>query len=100
HRAPFRSRRRREEARFFEASKRRYLDKFCGVRLRGEKNDYRTHCRGDACSNFAPANLIRIKDPDAHSLPPPPTGPITIAPCVTAGTGEPLVSCIMPTYNR
>ena len=38
----------RKRARF-EASRRRYQDKFCGARLRGEKTDYRAHCRGDAC---------------------------------------------------
>ena len=27
---------------------------FCGARLRGETSDYRAHCRGDACPNFAP----------------------------------------------
>ena len=61
HRAPFTTRRRVEEARRFEASKRLYQNKFCGARLRGEKTDYREHCRGDACANFAPASLIEIK---------------------------------------
>jgi O-antigen biosynthesis protein len=60
HRDPFTLRRQRDEARFFESSKRRYQDKFCGARLRGEKSDYRVHCRGDACPNFAPANLIQL----------------------------------------
>src|SRR5262249_52940257 len=55
YRAPFTVRRRREEALRFEASKRRYQDKFCGRRLRGERGPYRSHCRGDACPNFAPA---------------------------------------------
>lgn len=63
HRAPFTARRRREEARRFEAVKRLYQDKFCGARLRGEKADYRAHCRGDACPNFAPAQLIKIQCP-------------------------------------
>jgi glycosyltransferase involved in cell wall biosynthesis len=75
-RAPFTARRAREEAARFETNKRRYQDKFCGARLRGEKHDYRAHCRGDACPNFAP----RVN--------------------VVATTGEPLVSCIMPTFNR
>lgn len=38
-------RRQREEALWFEASKRRYQNIFCGARLRGEKTDYRPHCR-------------------------------------------------------
>src|SRR5213075_2798170 len=63
HRSPLTKRRRLEEARRFEASKRLYQNKFCGARLRGEKTDFRSHCRGDACPNFAPANLIEIKRP-------------------------------------
>ncbi len=100
HRAPFTPRRRSAEAQRFEFSKRRYQDKFCGARLRGEKTDYRTHCRGDACPNFAPTALIESK----KALPvlqakvglsgPPVTEPVSITP------PAPLVSCIMPTYNR
>ena len=133
HRAPFTSRRRREEALRFEASKQRYQDKFCGARLRGEKKDYRVHCRGDACPNFAPKELIRIKEISASSTPhpgnilePESAGPIdsqqdksrpeAAAPFIdeqesrnrtAAPTGvevtqqsDPLVTCIMPTYNR
>ncbi|HWS54790.1 MAG TPA: glycosyltransferase [Pyrinomonadaceae bacterium] len=62
-RAPFTARRREEERRLFEINKRRYQDKFCGARLRGEKTDYRRHCRGDACPNFAPPESIRIHLP-------------------------------------
>jgi glycosyltransferase involved in cell wall biosynthesis len=88
HRAPFTARRAREEAARFEFSRRRYQDKFCGGRLRAEKTDYRDHCRGDACPNFAPPPLIEIKRPfrnfaTASLLP-----------------QAPLVSCIMPTANR
>ena len=103
HRAPFTSRRRFEEARRFEASKRLYQDKFCGARLRGEKTDYRDHCRGDACPNFAPPNLIEIKRPlatvtEASSLKP--FSPTPGANSVAISTDAPLVTCIMPTYNR
>jgi len=76
-RAPPTARRAREEAARFEASRRRYQDRFCGARLRGEKKDYRQHCRGDACPNFAPRAVE----------------PVHVA-------GEPLVSCIMPTFDR
>jgi glycosyltransferase involved in cell wall biosynthesis len=99
HRAPFTPRRKMEETRRFEANKRRYQNKFCGARLRGEKTDYRAHCRGDACANFAPPKLIQLKQPL-------PTTPAEIGPlAVTASqlitvASEPLVSCIMPTYNR
>ena len=59
-RAPFTARRREGERRLFDANKRRYQDKFCGARLRGEKDDYREHCRGDACPNFAPPAFVRL----------------------------------------
>jgi glycosyltransferase involved in cell wall biosynthesis len=79
-RAPFTARRAREEAARFEANKRRYQDKFCGARLRGEKSDYRQHCRGDACRNFAP----RVNAPTP----------------IGTTTENSLVSCIMPTHDR
>jgi glycosyltransferase involved in cell wall biosynthesis len=102
HRAPFTARRRREEARNFEASKRRYQDKFCGGRLSRTKTDYREHCRGDACPNFAPSSLIELKrsfavvasqPQSAPAVPAEITSPITVA-------ADPRVSCIMPTSNR
>lgn len=127
HRAPFTARRRREEALRFAASKQRYQDAFCGARLRHEKSDYRSHCRGDACKNFAPVELIALHRP----LPAPPvhvepalftppeaqTGeaqrdaqasgsahttvqPNTVQTVCVTPPHEPLVSCIMPTYNR
>ena len=103
-RAPSTKRRRLEEARRFEASKRLYQNNFCGARLRREKTDYRSHCRGDACANFAPANLIEIKRPfavvpdgisAARSAP-----AIISSPVATVSTDAPLITCIMPTYNR
>jgi glycosyltransferase involved in cell wall biosynthesis len=90
HRAAVPVRRRIAEAQRFDASRQRYQDKFCGARLRHEKADYRAHCRGDACPNFAPASLITIARR-------PPGGTATIAPAAVA---EPLVSCIMPTCDR
>jgi O-antigen biosynthesis protein len=77
-RAPFTTRRAREEAARFETNKRRYQDKFCGARLRGEKHDFRQHCRGDACPNFAPRASVSVP----------------------AMSAAPLVSCIMPTFDR
>jgi glycosyltransferase involved in cell wall biosynthesis len=104
HRAPFTHRRRAEEARRFEASKQLYQDKFCGARLRGEKTDYRAHCRGDACANFAPPNLIEIKRPLSiiPEASPAISDSVTIAnvPLVTIANDVPLATCIMPTYNR
>jgi glycosyltransferase involved in cell wall biosynthesis/GT2 family glycosyltransferase len=87
-RAPVTARRQREETARFQASRRRYQDKFCGGRLRGIKHDYRRRCRGDCCPNFAPAHLIGVRGlrpPQAASAGPP-----------TA----PLVTCIMPTADR
>lgn len=95
-RAPFTARRRLGEARRFETSKRLYQDNFCGARLRREKADYRSHCRGDECPNFAPAELIQIRrhlperTPD---LDPPPVFGLQ-------ESSGPLVSLIMPTCDR
>ncbi len=106
HRAPFTTRRKTEEARGFEASKRLYQDKFCGGRLRGEKRDYRSHCRGDACPNFAPAKLIEIHRPcggkeEDYSRKGAKAQRNAKEEVVTvSGVNEPLVTCIMPTYNR
>jgi glycosyltransferase involved in cell wall biosynthesis len=89
-RAPVPEQRARDESAAFEASRRRYQDKFCGARLRGEKTGYRQHCRGDACRNFAPrANDAPVANPT----------PIAI-PAATPSDDAPLVSCIMPTYDR
>ena len=93
YRPQFSARRRLEEGRRFEASKKLYQDKFCGARLHGEKKDYREHCRGDACPNFAPADLIEIKRALPLSTP-------TVFSTQFVEVSEPLVTCIMPTYNR
>lgn len=136
HRPPLTAQRRSDETRYFEASRRRYQDKFCGTRLRGEKTDYREHCRGDACPNFAPPTLIKIKQFPPTETPVitgtgapviigtagvPPTflephspdlkapllsEPNAVAPVAAVTSplaqvgSEPLVTCIMPTYNR
>ncbi len=98
YRSPFTARRQREEALRFEASKRRYQDKFCALRLRGEKSDFEPHCKGEACPHFAPINLIEHKRPLPSPVPSvertPPPSILQVAP------SDPLVSCIMPTYNR
>jgi glycosyltransferase involved in cell wall biosynthesis len=94
HRPPHTARRAREEARHFTTSKQLYQDKFCGARLRGAKADYRDHCRGDACPNFAPAGLVRPVAP----LPPAPPAPP--ARTVARRTRDPLVTCAMPTCDR
>lgn len=94
HRAPFTRRRQTEEARRFVQSRQLYQDRFCGARLRGLKHDYRQHCRGDACPNFAPAPLIAIRRPLTQSAPRTRQEPrVEVA-------ESPLVTCIMPTRNR
>lgn len=101
HRAPVTARRQHDEAQFFESSKRRYQDKFCGARLRGEKSDYRVHCRGDSCPNFAPAGLIPITNQTPAALPVRPRPHECVKPSeLEIVTEEPLVSCIMPTCDR
>jgi glycosyltransferase involved in cell wall biosynthesis len=125
YRSPMTGRRRRDEALSFEASKRRYQDKFCGARLRGEKKDYRPHCRGDACMNFAPLSLIPVqaslsapresilqplhKEATNQELPRFSRNDALIddgkhlssaASLVIGRQREPLVTCIMPTYDR
>lgn len=46
--------------RYFTANKHLYQDRFCGLRLRGEKSSYEEHCRGEDCEHFAPAGLIQV----------------------------------------
>jgi glycosyltransferase involved in cell wall biosynthesis len=95
HRAPFTPRRAREEARLFETNKHRYQDKFCGLRLRGERTEYESHCRGEECEHFAPAALIPLRLPlPSGDLPQPQP------PAVKRLEASPLVSCIMATCNR
>jgi len=80
-RPPFGPRRRLEEQRRFAASRQRYQDKFCALRLRGERPGYEPHCRGDACQHFAPPGLIELHLPlDATTGAPSP---------VTAGRAQP-----------
>lgn len=95
YRMPFTRRRLREEALRFESSKHRYQDKFCALRLRGERIAYEPHCKGDECEHFAPHTLIQVHLPvGSRSLPTTPT------PAVMRSKAYPLVSCIMPTRNR
>jgi len=94
-RAAFNRRRAVEETRHFEASKRRYQDKFCGLRLRNEATQYEPHCKGDACEHFAPADLIQIRQPAiADKTIPEKREPLTVR------SNAPLVSCIMATRDR
>src|SRR5690606_18767605 len=42
----------------FESSRRRYHDRFCGLRRSDPRRPYAEHCRGDACSHFAPVTTL------------------------------------------
>lgn len=126
-RPPFTPRRRLEEQRRFQASRQRYQDKFCGLRLRGERPGYELHCRGDACGHFASPGLIQLHLPlaaaPAHAAgpavaPPTPVAPRLEHPAPRSTPAEPaaqpalahlaphgahsmpLVTCLMPTRNR
>ena len=58
-RQPPTARRQADEAARFEASRRRYQDKFCGLLLSGARTTYADHCRGELCQHFAPRPLGR-----------------------------------------
>jgi glycosyltransferase involved in cell wall biosynthesis len=98
YRAPCTARRTREEDRGFQASKQRYQDKFCGLRLAGVRTAYKNHCRGDACGNFAPLALVQLHLPlvgsDGAAPPASPPAPARVI------EERPLVTCIMPTRDR
>jgi glycosyltransferase involved in cell wall biosynthesis len=97
-RHPFGARRMRDEARLWEANRRRYQDRLCGLKLTGARHGYAQHCRGDACSHFAPADRIWRVMPlgeGAHR----PSQLRFLA--VPESEGDPpLVSCIVPTRDR
>ena len=105
HRAPFTVRRAREEAARFGASRRRYQETVCGLRLSGLRGpgEYETHCRGDDCEHFAPRALMRLHIP-LPSVPMPvrlsPAPELERHPAVTAAPAGDLVSCVMPTRDR
>ncbi len=117
HRLPLTARRARGEAHLLETNKRRYQDKFCRLQLERRTREYRRHCEGDACEYFAPRELIRLRLPLADASkqaqtitpptssfrspePSPPSVNSAIAIPPSAIERFPLVSCIMPTYNR
>jgi glycosyltransferase involved in cell wall biosynthesis len=82
-RHPFTARRQYQETRLLDASRRRYQDKFCGLRLRGERTAYARHCLGEGCAHFAPTEA-QLGSAATNAAP----------------QTVPLVSCIMPTSGR
>ena len=93
-RHPFTERRQREEARLHEASRRRYQDKFCGLKLSGARGGYAQHCRGEVCQHFAPPAVAQSMTAIVSR------SPLREAPAAHAPPQQPLVSCIMPTNGR
>lgn len=100
YRSPITARRSADDERLLDAGKRRYQDRFCGLRLTGRTDQYRPHCDGDACEHFAPPTpAITPGRPQpgstARTLAP------RQAPALPASPpSPPLVSCIMPTRDR
>ena len=70
----------------------------------GRKLDYRPHCRDDACPKFAPGKLIQLRLTSQQEArrdePAPPPLPSEQSIRQAKVSATPLVSCIMPTYNR
>ncbi|WP_433727407.1 glycosyltransferase [Actinoplanes sp. CA-051413] len=94
HRAPSTRRRDTEEPRRFAASRRRYQDRLCGLRLDGTADGYREHCAGDACDHFAPADRIRIRLPLPDQTPP------AAGQHPAAKLSGPVTTCVLPTADR
>jgi glycosyltransferase involved in cell wall biosynthesis len=104
-RAPPTQRRLSAEARRLGANKRRYQDRFCGLRLQGTTTQYDSHCTGEVCPHFAPGDLIETRlEPGApistRRRACSANSPRTEVTVSDADTAQPLVSCIMPTANR
>ena len=115
YRVPITARRRADEERLMETGKRRYQDRFCGLRLTGRTDQYRPHCDGDACDHFAPRTMMPGRAQPGEIQPDgtwAAAARTSLAQSDTAGRtsrsrpapgrqpNPPLVSCIMPTRDR
>jgi glycosyltransferase involved in cell wall biosynthesis len=122
HRWPPAAIRLRNESRLLPASKQRYQDKFCRLKLAKLTPAYHDHCQGDVCEHFAPQDLIQLRLPlaehterkvdSAHAVRGEQEGQgaegraessaskVESDKWQVASDHLPLVSCIMPTYNR
>jgi GT2 family glycosyltransferase len=75
-----------------QKNKQVYQSRFCALQIQKQKTNFKAHCRGEQCSNFALSSLIKIKiDLPAEQIPLLQTGFRTLVP---------MVSCIMPTSGR
>jgi glycosyltransferase involved in cell wall biosynthesis len=97
-RRPLSARRARDEVRLIEASRRRYQDRLCALKLTGARSGYAQHCRGEACSHFAPVGLISRMIPLAQD--PQRQSQTRVRPVREPEADPPLVSCILPTRDR
>jgi glycosyltransferase involved in cell wall biosynthesis len=101
YRSPATARRQHDERLWWEDNRRRYQDRLCGRRLRGEQGPYAAHCRGEECRHFAPAELIEIRLPLRQARRPGDGAPGSrAADGPPVAEAMPLVSCIMPTSQR
>lgn len=114
HRSAPTERCRRDGDNNLDPGRRRYQDRFCGRRLRGESFPYETHCRGDDCEHFAPPDRIPAAiSLDVPEIPPQsascaarfahdprPAPPVKRLPVPLRRSEQPLVTAIMPTRNR
>ena len=124
YRHPLTERRRTAEARLMDHARRLYQDRFCGLKLSGQRVGYADHCRGEACEHFAPASVLTVRQlpatpaptaatpnaqpatPNAqpatpNAQPAPSRGPAAAPALTPARTARaPLVSCVMPTFDR
>jgi GT2 family glycosyltransferase len=91
HRLASTQRRRILEEKFFDASRQRYQDKFCALKIERTSEGYEPHCKGEACPHFAPVGRIRISEP---------LGPISRTVLTTFADAPPLISCVMVTGGR
>jgi len=102
YRHPLTERRRAAEARLMDQSRRLYQDRFCGLKLSRQRDGYQDHCRGEACEHFAPSPSRPLPQPASQPTAAPARSRATVQPtAVPARTGQlPLVSCVMPTFDR
>jgi glycosyltransferase involved in cell wall biosynthesis len=111
YRYPPTERRRAAEVHQMESARHLYQDRFCGLRLRQERADYESHCRGETCEHFAPVNLVTLRRPLGVAQPTTAGSPTERATrqnpqpaarpaAATPTTRLPLVTAIMPTRGR
>ena len=108
YRSPPTARRAAEDEQLLDAGKRRYQDRFCGLRQASQPPAYRAHCDGDACAHFAPAVPAVASTPPVLATPTAPAAsarqPAPAPQTAPARARRPdrpaLVSCVMPTRDR